>query len=197
MNDVEASSFWNDENEREIAEFYERTPSTALVSDGERTRLRPVQDEDVPALLKIEREAFEFPWTPEEFEYCLRSQNCGGFLVERGGIPLGYLFYETRRRSFRLLSVAVAKSARRQKLGSRLTWKLKSKANLQRPQIVCAVRERNVPAQLFLRSLGFQAEWIAKNYYSETNEDAYRMTLRVDENNFLCAEDFRRRLLNR
>ena len=51
--------------------------------------------------------------------------------------------------------------------------------NDRRTRISCAVRERNLPAQLFFRELGFRAVSVARNYYEETQEDAYLMQYRL------------------
>jgi ribosomal-protein-alanine N-acetyltransferase len=37
------------------------------------------------------------------------------------------------------------------------------------------VRETNLPAQLFFRSLGFRAISVLKDFYQDTTEDAYLM----------------------
>lgn len=148
-------------------------------TDGD-LRLRWLCRRDFETLLELERASFEFPWTRDEFEYCLRARNFGGLVVERDGEPLGYLCFEARKRSFRLLSCAVAASERRRGVGTLLTRALIERLDERRSKIVCVVRERNLTAQLFLRSLGFRAVWVARGYYFKTNEDAYRMTYRAD-----------------
>ncbi len=161
-------------------------------------RLRWLCRRDFGALLALERAAFEFPWTRDEFEYCLRTRNFGGLVVERDGEPLGYLCFEARKRSFRLLSCAIAESERGRGLGTLLIRALIERLDARRSKIVCVVRERNLTAQLFLRSLGFRAVWVARGYYFKTNEDAYRMTYRADvavAND--ASERTRRRLLSR
>ncbi|MBP3557473.1 MAG: GNAT family N-acetyltransferase [Thermoguttaceae bacterium] len=160
-------------------------------------RLRWLCRRDFGALLALERAAFEFPWTRDEFEYCLRTRNFGGLVVERNGEPLGYLCFEARKRSFRLLSCAVAESERRQGLGTLLARALIDRLDERRSKIVCVVRERNLAAQLFLRRLGFRAVWVARDYYFKTNEDAYRMTYRADVAVPTEIDRTRRRLLSR
>ncbi|MBQ2850420.1 MAG: GNAT family N-acetyltransferase [Thermoguttaceae bacterium] len=170
---------------------------TSESTDGS-LRLRWLCRRDFGALLALERAAFEFPWTRDEFEYCLRTRNFGGLVVERDGEPLGYLCFEARKRSFRLLSCAVADSERRRGVGTALVRALTERLDARRAKIVCVVRERKLAAQLFLRSLGFRAVWVARDYYFKTNEDAYRMTYRADvavANE--GADRTRRRLLSR
>ena len=45
----------------------------------------------------------------------------------------------------------------------------------RRCQIVLEVRETNLPAQLFFRSLNFRATSVLKDFYQDTTEDAYLM----------------------
>jgi ribosomal-protein-alanine N-acetyltransferase len=45
----------------------------------------------------------------------------------------------------------------------------------RRDKIVLEVRERNLPAQLFFRSLGYRATSVLKDFYQDTTEDAYLM----------------------
>jgi ribosomal-protein-alanine N-acetyltransferase len=45
----------------------------------------------------------------------------------------------------------------------------------RRSRIVLEVRETNLPAQLFIRSLGFRAISVLKDFYQDTTEDAYLM----------------------
>ena len=170
----------------------------ASASTDEGLRLRWLCRRDFGALLALERAAFEFPWTRDEFEYCLRTRNFGGLVVERDGEPTGYLFFEARKRSFRLLSCAVAESERRRGVGTLLVRTLIERLDARRSKIACVVRERNLAAQLFLRRLGFRAVWEARDYYFKTNEDAYRMTYRADVAVAVdAAERTRRRLLSR
>lgn len=167
-------------------------------STGGELRLRWLCRRDFGALLALERASFEFPWTRDEFEYCVRTRNFGGLVVERDGEPAGYLCFETRNRSIRLLSVAVAEAERRRGVGTLLVQALIERLDARRSKIVCVVRERNLAAQLFLRGLGFRAVWVARDYYFKTNEDAYRMTYRADLPVAIDApERTRRRLLSR
>lgn len=164
-------------------------------SDALSLTSRKISIHDVDALLAIERQAFDFPWTRTEFEDCLLHKGCEGVLVERDGEPVGYMFYEIKNSSYRLLNCAVVTSQRRQGVGAFLLQGLLSKLDAQRKLVSCVVREGNVQAQLFLRKLGFLAQWIAKGFYSETDEDAYRMVFRSEEWT-LTAEPLRKRILS-
>jgi ribosomal-protein-alanine N-acetyltransferase len=45
----------------------------------------------------------------------------------------------------------------------------------RRNRIALEVRETNLPAQIFFRSLGFRAISVLKDFYQDTTEDAYLM----------------------
>jgi ribosomal-protein-alanine N-acetyltransferase len=45
----------------------------------------------------------------------------------------------------------------------------------RRDRILLEVRERNLPAQLVFRSLGYRAITVLKDFYEDTTEDAYLM----------------------
>ncbi|MDO5308247.1 MAG: GNAT family N-acetyltransferase [Planctomycetia bacterium] len=130
------------------------------------------------SIMAIENASFEYPWIREDFEYCLKYDRCEGLLAEYNDQPVGYMIYEMRRRAVNLLTYAVAPHVRRRGLATIMFHRLFDKIDAQRPEVVCIVRESNVEAQQFLNSLGFETLWVARGFYSETLEDAYRMTYR-------------------
>ena len=142
--------------------------------------LRNANAYDLDAILKVERETFEYPWARKEFEYCFNEKNCRGILIERNGELVGYLFYEKRQRCYALLNCAIVASQRRRGLGTRLARVLTKLLDARRSEITCFARESNESAFLFLRSLGFREIWRANRFYRATNENAYKMTFQND-----------------
>ena len=70
----------------------------------------------------------------------------------------------------------------RQGIGTALVDKLVSKLSPhRRNRIVLEVRETNLEAQLFFKSLGFRAISVLRDYYDDTVEDAYLMQFRYTE----------------
>jgi ribosomal-protein-alanine N-acetyltransferase len=134
---------------------------------------------DMPEVLEIENESFEFPWTDEDFIRCLRQRNCIGMVAESEGRVLGFMIYELHNTRIHLLNFAVAAQYRRQGVGSRMVDKLVSKLSHQRrTRIALEVRETNLAAQLFFRQNGFRAVSVLKNFYEDSPEDAYVMQYR-------------------
>ncbi|MFM7033852.1 MAG: ribosomal protein S18-alanine N-acetyltransferase [Planctomycetia bacterium] len=131
---------------------------------------------DMPEVLEIEQQAFEFPWSDEDFTRCLRQRNCIGMVAEIADSVVAFMIYELHRTRLHVLNFAVARSHRRLGIGTRMIEKLIGKLTPERrSQIALEVRETNLPAQLFFRSLGFRATSVLKDFYQDTTEDAYLM----------------------
>ena len=131
---------------------------------------------DMLEVLSIEKEAFEFPWSDEDFTRCLRQRNCIGMVAEVADSVIAFMIYELHRSRLHVLNFAVARSHRRLGVGTQMLRKLTAKlAPERRTRIVLEVRETNLPAQLFFRSLGFRATSVLKDFYQDSAEDAYLM----------------------
>jgi ribosomal-protein-alanine N-acetyltransferase len=59
----------------------------------------------------------------------------------------------------------------------------------RRTRLTCEVRETNLTAQLFLKSLGFKATRVIRNFYKDFNEDAYHMQYRLNEKASVACEE--------
>lgn len=139
---------------------------------------------DMNEVLQIERDSFENAWSEEDFLCCLRQRNCIGMVAEHEGQVVGFVIYELHKARLRVLNIAVAVSFRRQGVGTQLIQRLVEKLSQQRRQeILLEVRESNLPAQLFYKSLGFLAVCVLRRYYDDTEEDAYVMRYRLFETN--------------
>lgn len=131
---------------------------------------------DMPEVLEIERQSFEFAWTEEDFLCCLRQRNCIGMVAERQERIAGFMIYELLKSQLHVLNFAVSPWARRQRVGSQMIEKLVNKLSQQRRQEICLeVRETNLAAQLFFRRQGLQAHGVLRGHYEDTEEDAYVM----------------------
>lgn len=140
---------------------------------------------DMAEVLDIENDSFDVPWREEDFLTCLRQRNCIGMVAEldvRGKYRVvGYMLYELHRKRFELLNFAVRPEYRRQSVGRQLIAKLQGKLDLQRRnEIVLAVRETNLAAQLFFQKCGFVATGISPRHFDYDEEDAYLMNFRKE-----------------
>lgn len=137
---------------------------------------------DMPSVLSIEDQSSEFPWNEEKFIRVLRQRDCIGMVAEIGEEVAGFMIYELHKNRIHILSFAVHPSFRRQMVGAAMIKKLVSKLAYQRRnRIVLEVRETNLGAQLFFRSLGFRATRVLRSFYEDTPEDAILMEYRAKE----------------
>jgi ribosomal-protein-alanine N-acetyltransferase len=134
---------------------------------------------DMPSVLAIEQECFEFPWYEEDFIRCLRQRNCIGMVAEASERVVGFMIYELHKNRLHVLNFAVHDQFRRRGVGSQMAKKLITKlSHDRRSRLMLEVRETNLPAQLFFRALGFRAVSVLRSYYEDTPEDAYVMQFR-------------------
>lgn len=141
------------------------------------THIRWMIRSDMPAVLAIENQCFEFNWTEADFNYFLRQRHCIGMVAERDGQVVGFMIYEPHKSRRHILNFAVDREFRRQGIGTAMINKLLGKLTHERcNRIVLEVRETNLDAQLFFRSHGFRATTVIHDFYDDTDEDAYVMT---------------------
>ena len=134
---------------------------------------------DMPEVLEIENQGFEFPWSEEDFIRCLRQRNCIGMVAEFEERVVGFMIYELHKTRLHILNFAVHSDSRRQGIGTAMVNKLTSKLSHQRRnRILLEVRETNLEAQLFFRDSGFRAVSVLRDFYDDTTEDAYLMQYR-------------------
>lgn len=136
---------------------------------------------DMPEVLRIERESFDFHWSEEDFLACLRQRNCIGMVAEHENHVVGFMIYELHKTRLHILNFAVSADCRRAAVGAQMVEKLVNKLSQQRRQeIMLEVRETNLPAQLFFQNLGFKAVGVLRTHYEDTSEAAYVMQFRLD-----------------
>ena len=144
-----------------------------------RVHVRWMIRRDMPEVLDIELESFEFSWSEEDFIRCLRQRNCIGMVAEYDNRVVGFMIYELQKTRIHVLNFAVASEYRRQGVGSQMVAKLIGKLSSQRrSRLLLEVRETNLDAQLFFRSNGFRAIDVLHEHYDDTPEDAYQMQYR-------------------
>jgi ribosomal-protein-alanine N-acetyltransferase len=152
------------------------TLPSLLSSEGAGIHVRWMIRRDMPDVLGIEQEAFEFPWSEEDFTRCLRQRNCIGMVAEYADAVVAFMIYELHRSRLHMLNFAVLRSHRRLGIGTQMLRRLVAKlAPERRSRIVLEVRETNLPAQLFFRAAGFRAVSVLRDFYRDTDEDAYLM----------------------
>jgi len=147
-----------------------------------RVHIRWMIRRDMPEVLEVENQAFEFPWSEDDFIRCLRQRNCIGMVAEFDEQVVGFMIYELHKSRLHILNFAVAADFNRRGVGMQMVEKLISKLSPQRrTRILLEVRETNLPAQLFFKSMGFRAVSVLRDFYEDSPEDAYLMQYRYRE----------------
>ena len=146
-----------------------------------RVHIRWMIRRDMPEILEIENASFEFPWSDKDFIRCLRQRNCIGMVAESDEQIVGFMIYELHKTRLHVLNFAVHPDFRRRQVGLQMIEKLISKLSHQRrTKVRLEVRETNLEAQVFFRSVGFMAISLLRDFYDDTVEDAYLMEHRYE-----------------
>jgi ribosomal-protein-alanine N-acetyltransferase len=139
---------------------------------------------DMPEVLLAEQESFEYAWTEEDFLKCLRQRNCIGMVAEHSERVVGFMIYELHKAKLHILNFAVHPDVRRIGIGRQMVAKLVGKlSSHRRTRITLAVRETNLAAQLFFKTVEFKATKVLRGYYEDSGEDAFQMQYRIIDDN--------------
>lgn len=135
---------------------------------------------DMPEVMAIEGNSFEFPWSEKEFLNLISTKNCIGMVAESTATDslnqvVGYMVYELHKHSIQLANLAVAPNFHRRGVGTALLAKLRAKLSpLRRRKLQVDVRESNLNCHLWLRACGMRACSVLRRHFEETDESAYR-----------------------
>jgi ribosomal protein S18 acetylase RimI-like enzyme len=144
---------------------------------------------DLPEVLEIEAasaKANGIPvWSEAGLVSHLKQHSCVSMVATTiCGRIAGYILYDLRRCSLRVLRIAVAPELRRHGVGSALLNRVKSKlSSARRTKAVCVADERALDLHLLLRASQFMATSIERNAFSlaEDKIDGYRFEYSVED----------------
>lgn len=160
-----------------LADRMEQWEDSFMSRNGVEVRLMEVRDID--RVLEIEHDSFDDPWSFKDFKVHIKSTNHICLVAVMHGRISGYLVYETRKSHLYMRSMAVAPKSRQKGVGRALLDSMAAFAETSnRSGCRLHIPERNLAAQLFLRSCGFKAVNVCRKFFSE-NTDAYYMIRRV------------------
>lgn len=138
---------------------------------------------DLPEVLDIEQRSFEHAWVEEDFLFRLRQRNAIGMVSEHQEKIRGYMVYELNKSEIHVLNFCVDPDWRHCGIGQQMIEKLVAKLSQQRRQrIMLEVRETNLDAQLFFQTMGFYATKVVRDFYEDSDEDAFRFVYEVERN---------------
>jgi ribosomal-protein-alanine N-acetyltransferase len=162
--------------ERNDKERDEAMTEKSLVSTSSCVHVRWMIRRDLPDVLAIDRASFAVAWTHDDFIRYLQQRENLGMVAETDDCILGFMLYELRTKEIAVDRFAVHPHCRRMGVGRKMSDRLFSRLTpRRRTRAVIDVRESNLPAQLFFRSLGWTAG-VVRGWFED--EDAYRFVLR-------------------
>jgi ribosomal-protein-alanine N-acetyltransferase len=142
--------------------------------------IRPMLEEDIPAIMGIERSSFTTPWSEISFLGEVYKKNAFSNVALFEGDIIGYICVNYLLHESHILNLAVHERFRRRGVATILmndTLKeLKKKGCVF---MYLEVRASNAGAQRFYERFGFSVESIRKKYYANPDEDALLMMGRV------------------
>ena len=142
----------------------------------EKIRIRPMKEEDLPSIERIERESFSIPWSRQSFCDMLKRSESLFLAAQRDDAVIGYAGAVLAGGQGDVTNIAVAAAEREQGIGRKLLQTLLDTAEKKgTEEIFLEVRERNEPALALYRKSGFEPVGRRKQYYTDTNEDAILM----------------------
>ncbi|MFM1655683.1 ribosomal protein S18-alanine N-acetyltransferase [Brevibacillus sp. B_LB10_24] len=139
--------------------------------------------EDVEAVAELERLSFPTPWPLEAFVNELTiNQNAKYVVAVRGGRVIGYCGMWLILDEAHITNVAIHPDSRGQKIGEQLMRQMMDLAKmLGGAQMTLEVRPSNQVARNLYAKLGFKEHGRRKRYYSDNNEDALIMWVKLRE----------------
>ena len=143
--------------------------------------IREMRQIDLPRVAALEREAYEFPWSPGIFRDCLLAGYTSAVIEERNEVA-GYAIMSVAAGEAHLLNLCVAASVRRQGYGSRLLEFVLTRAlTVGAERLYLEVRPSNLAALALYQAKGFEQIGVRRDYYRAPNgsEDAVVLALRL------------------
>ncbi len=139
--------------------------------------LRPMQREDIPAVMVLERQLYPIGWTSGIFEDCLRVGYCCWVWEESQAI-VGYGIMSVGAGEAHILNLATRIESQRRGLGRRMLQHLIHLARRHRADTAfLEVRPSNPGALALYQQLGFDQIGMRRGYYPspQGREDAILM----------------------
>lgn len=154
------------------------------------TIIRRMTVHDIPTVATLEQDIYDSPWSMRVFYDELALENRRYFVVEDDTGILGYAGLLVVESDAHITTMAINRTARRQRLGTRMMMELAAAAiRLGADHITLEVRMSNDGAQRLYERFGFSSVGLRKNYYKD--EDAMVMWA-----NDISSVEYQARLLH-
>jgi len=141
--------------------------------------MRPMDRDDIPAVMVVELLAYPHPWEAKVMHQCLQVSHYHGWVLEILGKIQGYLFLSVVAGEVHILNICVHPDLQGKGWGRELLQRTFDLAANEYQANMCflEVRPSNTVALSLYESEGFNEIGMRKNYYPTTNgrEDALVM----------------------
>jgi len=156
--------------------------TTEFAKQNVRYALRPMQKQDLDAVMTIEPHIYSHPWTRGNFSDSLNSGYSAWVLTDSTAAQkiIGYALMMMVLDEAHLLNLSIAKAFQKQGLGRFLLVHMLAIANKhQAAHMFLEVRSSNIAAISLYENLGFNEMSIRRGYYPAASgrEDAVLMGL--------------------
>lgn len=144
--------------------------------------IRPMEERDLPGVLRVEEASFSIPWSLDSFAFELDNP-LGVYLVaEEGGEVLGYGGFRFLFDQGDITNIAVLPGHRGKGIGAGILLSLLKLALLKGvKEVFLEVRESNAAARSLYASFGFREAGRRSAYYAKPTEDALVMKLEMKD----------------
>ena len=136
---------------------------------------RPMSEADIPAVFKIEQEAYSHPWTLGIIKSCLKV-DYNNIVLQINNHIVGYSFISVQSGEAHLLNLTIKKSEQNKGLGTKLLYYQLAQAKNKKAEIIfLEVRRSNHIAQNLYLKIGFNEVGCRHHYYptqTQAKEDA-------------------------
>ncbi len=161
-------------------DFYAKfCPSTAVGMDLK--SFRPMRSSDLRAILEIEQQVYNFPWSDKTFRDCL-SVGYLCWVCERIDQVVAYGILSIGAGEAHVMNICVSPHVQRQGYGVAMMNKLIEVAKENRTQsLLLEVRPTNFSALNMYQKMGFNEIGVRKAYYPAPNgrEDALMLGIEL------------------
>lgn len=142
---------------------------------------RLMREEDIDQIVHIEKLSFATPWSKESFMNELyKNQFATYVVIEDGEKVIGYCGMWLIVDEAHITNIAILPEYRGKKLGDALLKKVMEMAlEMGAISVTLEVRVSNTVAQNLYRKYGFKNGGIRKGYYTDNQEDALVMWVKL------------------
>jgi len=151
------------------------------MADGsEKILIREMREEDLPAIVEIERTSFSLPWSETSFRKELHKTRPLSRVALLNDTVVGYVCAECVADEGHILNLAVRPDYRQKGIATTLVETSIEEMKLRACRFVyLEVRASNYAAKRLYQSFGFRVVGIRKKYYVLPIEDAVIMMLQI------------------